>query len=116
MTTPNTKSPKNDISLNLDFDFLAHPQTPTPTSGQFARQNSISYRTSLLSGSLEDRRNGNDPEQEELIERFKSLQYNLKDVIDKVEKAKKENAQLNSENQILSKYINNLMSSTSGIS
>jgi len=40
----------------------------------------------------------------------------MKDVIDKVEKAKKENAQLNSENQILSKYINNLMSSTSGLS
>ncbi|ORY23013.1 hypothetical protein LY90DRAFT_706948, partial [Neocallimastix californiae] len=85
--------------------------------GQFARQNSISYKTSIFSGSLVgDRKHGSDPEKEELIERFKSLQYNLKDVIDKVEKAKKENAQLNSENQILSKYINNLMSSTSGLS
>ncbi|KAG4081670.1 hypothetical protein H8356DRAFT_1438491 [Neocallimastix lanati (nom. inval.)] len=97
MSTSKPTTPKNDIT---------NPQTPTPTSGQFARQNSISYKTSIFSGSLVgDRKHGSDPEKEELIERFKSLQYNLK-----------ENAQLNSENQILSKYINNLMSSTSGLS
>jgi len=63
-------TPKNDINLNLDFDFLANPQTPTPASGKFARQNSISYRTSLLSGSIvEDRKHENiDPEKEDLIE------------------------------------------------